>query len=213
MVKISTSVLYENNAKEVIKKLNNTNTDYIHIDIMDGNFVKSKSMSFSKIKSLLKDNKIPLDVHLMVNNPNHLIEQFALLNTSIITIHYELSKDINKYIDKIKSYGIKCGVSVKPKTPIKDIYDYLDKIDLVLVMSVEPGASGQTFILDSLEKISELKSEIMKKNVNISIEVDGGINEETGKLCKEQGADILVSTSYILRSNNYEDKINTLKNN
>lgn len=213
MVKISTSILGSTNIKNTIEKLNNTDTDYLHIDVMDGKFVKEKSLVFSKIKDLLKDTKKPLDVHLMVDNPNKLIEEYALLNTEIITIHIEIKKDILKYIEKIKGYGIKCGISIKPNTPISFIIDILDKVDVVLIMGVTPGYSGQEFIESSLDKISELKQEIINRNLNVQIEVDGGINKETSALCIEKGADILVSSSYIINFDDFQSKIDDLRTN
>jgi ribulose-phosphate 3-epimerase len=213
MVKVSVSILSSNDKRKAISLLNKTNADYLHVDVMDGKFVEEKSLDFSKMKDLLKNSNLPLDVHLMVANPNKLIEGYALLKTEFITIHYELDKDVNVYLDKIKSYGIKCGISIKPNTKVEAIYHLLDKIDLVLIMSVEPGYGGQEFIESTLSKIETLKEEIVSRKLNVLIEVDGGIDNETAKLCILKGVDILVSGSYITSSNNYQEKINELKNN
>ncbi len=213
MAKISVSFFSVDDKKEVIKKLNKTNADYLHIDVGDGNFIEKKTIEFSKMKELLKDNKLPLDVHLMALNPSKLIDNYALLNTEFITIHFELGKEIDKYISQIKFYGIRCGISIKPETRVEYLFNLLDKIDLVLIMSVEPGKSGQSFIDNSLNKIEVLKEEIKKRSLNVLIEVDGGINLDTSKLCIEKGTDIIVSESYITSSNNYQDSINKLRNN
>lgn len=213
MTKISVSFFSTDDKKEVIKKINKTDADYLHIDVADGNFVEKKTIEFSKMKALLKDNKLPLDVHLMVESPSKLIDNYALLNTEFITIHFELGKNLDKYIFQIKTYGIRCGISIKPETRIEYLFSLLDRIDLVLIMGVEPGKSGQSFIDDTLNKIETLKEEIEKRNLNVLIEVDGGINLDTSKQCVQKGTDIIVSESYIVSSNNYQDSINKLRNN
>ncbi len=209
-MKVNVSIL-SNTLKplDIVKELDKTNADAIHIDIMDGKFVDNKTWTTSEIIKLTKYSNLPLDVHLMVNNPSKYIEDYAMLNTNNITFHYEAVKDVNKVINEIKDYGLKVGIAVNPDTDVKNIYDYLSNIDIVLIMSVYPGKSGQVFINETLDKIKELKDYIVNNNLKTLISVDGGINDETGKLCKEAGADILVSASYI--HNDIKNNIDKLK--
>lgn len=209
-MKVNVSIL-SNTLKplDIVKELDKTNADAIHIDIMDGKFVDNKTWTTSEIIKLTKYSNLPLDVHLMVNNPSKYIEDYAMLNTNDIIFHYEAVKDINKVINEIKDYGLKVGIAVNPDTDVKNIYDYLSNIDIVLIMSVYPGKSGQVFINEALDKIKELKDYIVNNNLKTLISVDGGINDETGKLCKEAGADILVSASYI--HNDIKNNIDKLK--
>lgn len=206
-MQVSASFLSSENKKKTIEKLNNTDIDFIHVDYMDGKFVESKSGTFSSFEKLLQGNKKPLDVHLMAIPTNLLIEKFALLNTSYITLHVEI-KDIEKYIELIKNYGIKVGLSIKPNTSIGKLYPYLDKIDLVLIMSVEPGLGGQPFIESTYEKIKVLKEKIKKEKLSTMISVDGGINEDNAK---ELEVDIVVSGNFITNQNNYQLQINKLR--
>lgn len=209
-MKVNVSIL-SNTLKplDIVKELDKTNADAIHIDIMDGKFVDNKTWTTSEIIKLTKYSNLPLDVHLMVNNPSKYIEDYAMLNTNNITFHYEAVKDVNKVINEIKDYGLKVGIAVNPDTDVKNIYDYLSNIDIVLIMSVYPGKSGQVFINETLDKIKELKDYIVNNNFKTLISVDGGINDETGKLCKEAGADVLVSASYI--HNDIKNNIDKLK--
>ena len=177
---------------------------------MDGKFVENKTWTIGEITKITKYSSFPLDVHLMVNNPSKYIGDYAMLNTNNITFHYEAVENIDKMINEIKDYGLKVGIAVNPDTDIKNIFPYLDRIDLVLVMSVYPGKSGQTFIEKTVDKIKELKKYITENDLKTFISVDGGINNETGKLCKDAGADILVSASYI--HNDIKHNIDILKN-
>jgi len=188
-----------------INQLNKYNIDYIHLDLMDGLFVPNKSFSYDEIKLIVDNINKPLDVHLMVEDVDDYIKDYLTYNTEYITFHYEAMKDIS-LIHKIKSHNIKCGISIKPNTDVEQIYDLLDKIDLVLIMSVEPGKGGQEFIEDSIEKIKKLKEKIKSRNLNVKISIDGGINEYTGKLSLESGADILVIGTAI------KDNIDLLNN-
>lgn len=207
---ISASILNQNiKPKELILKINDTDADYIHLDIMDGKFVKEKTWTYSEILNITKTNNKKLDVHLMVNNPNKYIEDYALLNTEYITFHYEAIKDIENTIKLIKNYGIKVGISIKPNTSIKHIIPYLKDIDLVLLMSVNPGTSGQQFNNKTIKKAIELKKYIIDSNLKTLIEVDGGINNETIDLIKDY-VDIVVSASY-LHEENMQEKINLLR--
>ena len=197
-MKVSVSILSSKiKPADITKKLDNTCADYIHLDIMDGKFTENKTWTFSEVKKIISYSKLPLDVHLMVNNPEKYIEDYAMMNTNYLTFHYEALKDVQSTIDKIKGYGLKVGISICPDTNVNVLYPYLNQIDQVLIMSVVPGKSGQSFIETSPEKIKQLKEEIEKQNTKTIISVDGGINNETGLLCKEAGVDMLVSASYI----------------
>lgn len=209
-MKVSVSIL-SNSIKpvDIVKKLDNTKADYIHIDIMDGKFVENKTWTVSEIKKITSCSKLPLDVHLMVENPSKYIEEFALLNTNYIAFNYEAVKDIDKMINEIKKYGLKVGIAINPETSEEVVFPYLSRIDEVLIMSVHPGKSGQSFIESTLDKIERLKNEILRQNVKTIISVDGGINDETGNLCVQKGVDTLVSASYIHKD--IVNNINTLK--
>lgn len=209
-MKVSVSILSSSiKPQDIVKKLDNTKADFIHVDIMDGKFVENKTWTISEVKKIVSYSKLPLDVHLMVENPSKYIEDYALLNTSYITFHYEAVKDIDKMINEIKNYGLKVGIAINPETDEKVLYPYLSKIDQVLVMSVHPGKSGQSFIENTPNKIENLKQEIINQNAKTIISVDGGINDETGKLCVDKGVDMLVSASYIHKD--IVNNINTLK--
>ena len=210
-MKVSVSVLSnEIKPQDIVKKLDLSKPDYIHIDIMDGKFVSNKTWTTSEVKKFTSYSTLPLEVHLMVNNPSKYIEDYALMNTSIIIFHYEAVKDINEMINKVKLYGLKVGIAINPETNINVLIPYLNMIDEVLIMSVHPGKSGQSFIEESLEKISVLKNIILEGNYKTIISVDGCINNETGLLCKDAGADELVSASYIQKD--IINNIKTLKN-
>lgn len=205
---VSTSFLKEGNYSDFIKKLNKSNTDYIHYDVMDGKFVDNINLkTLSELQKYINLSTKKIDVHLMVENPKKYIEGLALYNINNITIHREI-KNYLEMIDLIKSYGFKAGIAINPDTDIKDIYDILDKVDLVLVMGVYPGRSGQKFIESTSLKINELKEEINKRNLNTKVSVDGGICEEVLPLVIN--ANILVSASYILNDLNNIDKIKEL---
>jgi ribulose-phosphate 3-epimerase len=191
---------------DIVKELDKSKVDFIHLDIMDGKFVSNKTWTYGEIKKIVSYSNKQLDVHLMVENPSKYINDYALLNTEYLTIHYEAVKNLDKTIEEIKSYGLKVGVSVKPSTDISVLFPYLNNIDLILIMSVEPGKSGQGFIENIPDKISKLKSEIISQNSKVIISVDGGINDQTGLLCKEAGCDMLVSASFI-----HKDIINNVK--
>ena len=207
-MKISASYLsIKENLEENIKKLSNTNVDYIHVDIMDGKFVSNTNITDIKLLELNK----PLDIHLMVKDVYKFIDMYKNLKPEYITFHLEIEENLFEIIDYIKSNGIKAGLSIKPNTDIGLLTPYLHLLDLILVMSVEPGKGGQEFIIDSKEKIDALK--IVKKvnNYNYQIEVDGGINNNTIKYC--ENADIVVVGSYITNSEDYQKIVNTLKTN
>lgn len=206
MKEVSGSFLSNNDKLYEINRLNNSNVDYIHFDVMDGKFVSNKNITVSELPKLIDNVKKKIDIHFMVSNPDKYIEKICYYNIEYITIHYEI-KNLEDYIDKIKNYGFKVGIAIKPETDIKKIYYLLDKINLVLIMSVEPGKSGQKFI-DVSDKINKLKQEIINRNLNVKISVDGGINEEVLTYVKE--ADILVSSSFIL--SDLDKNVDILKN-
>ncbi len=206
MKEVSGSFLSNNDKLYEINRLNNSNVDYIHFDVMDGKFVSNKNITVSELPKLIDNVKKKIDIHFMVSNPDKYIEKICYYNIEYITIHYEI-KNLEDYIDKIKNYGFKVGIAIKPETDIEKIYYLLDKINLVLIMSVEPGKSGQKFINVS-DKINKLKQEIINRKLNVKISVDGGINEEVLTYVKE--ADILVSSSFIL--SDLDKNVDILKN-
>lgn len=211
MVLISTSILgIKDKLEKNIKKVIYSKTDYIHIDIMDGKFVPNKTFDFEALDNALNTNK-KLDIHLMVQNTLEYINEYKKLNPEFITIHYE-NKPFDDAIKLIKKNNIKVGLAVKPNTEITEIYNVLDKIDLVLIMSVEPGFGGQKFINSSLDKIKKFKKYIVDNNYNTLISVDGGINDETAKLAIDAGCDMLVCGSFITNSNDYDIQINKILN-
>lgn len=207
MKEVSVSFLGQENSLETIKTLNNSNCDYIHFDVMDGKFVNNKFLTPKQLASLINISTKKNDVHLMVNDPTKYILELSLLDVFCITIHCEID-DYTKYIDMIKSYGLNVGVSVNPNTDIEKIFPILDKIHQVLIMSVNPGFSGQKFIYETQEKITKLKEEIKRRNLNVKISVDGGINEDV--LFMLGDADILVSSSFVLKDLNNIEKLKNI---
>lgn len=207
MIKISTSILSSDNRIESIKKLNKTKNDYLHIDTMDGIFVPNKQMLIEEILEYEKISSVPLDIHLMVENPIEYIEKLNNKNIEYITIHYEINKDIKNLINEIKQLGYKVGLSIKPNTKTSDIYKYLNDVDMILIMSVEPGFGRQQFMPEAINKAKDIK----EKNNNIIIEMDGGIKDTNINLLKEY-VDIAVVGSYITNKIDYNEAINNLKN-
>ena len=206
-MKISASFLsIKENIKENISKLTKTSIDYLHLDIMDGKFVSNKTYSIDEIKEIINYNK-KLDVHLMVLDIKKYIDDFKCLNPEFITFHYETNYDIMDLISYIKSLNIKVGISICPDTDVKVLDKYLKYVDLILIMSVVPGAGGQQFIESSIDKINYLKDERIKNNYSYLISVDGGINDETIKLVN---SDIAVSGSFITNGD-YEENVLKLK--
>jgi len=213
MVKISPSILsadFSNLGTEIIN-IEKAGADYIHIDVMDGSFVPNITIGNEVVKNIRKNTKLPFDVHLMINNPDNHIESFANAGSDIITIHEEASTHLDRSIELIKSFNKKAGVSIVPSTN-ENVLDYvLDKVDLILVMTVNPGFGGQEFLSSQLRKIENIANKIAKTNRNIDLEVDGGINEQTVQSVKDAGANVLVSGSYIFKSSNYADAISKLR--
>lgn len=207
---ISTSILsIKDNIGANLKKLDLSSTDFMHVDVMDGIFVDNISVAYDVYEELLEDCNTPLDVHLMVSDVKKYIDDYRELKPVIMTFHYEAVDNHRDVIDYIRSCGIKVGMSIKPSTKVEEILELLPYLDVVLVMSVEPGAGGQEFIYDSPVKINELDKIRKEKNYSYLIEVDGGVNDITSKLCNN--ADILVVGSFITNSDNYEQQIEKIK--
>ncbi len=209
MKKISVSFLSSKNVPRDLKLLNDTDVDYIHLDIMDGKFVENKTMPFREMKHVHDFTSKRLDVHLMVEDPSKYIPLYAELNAEYITFHVEVDEDVEKNLKMIKDYSIKCGLSIRPETKVSSLIPYLPYLDMILVMSVEPGRGGQSFIEETEEKIKEVRKLIKSYNLDIVINVDGGINNITKKMCKD--SDILTVGSYIINSDNFQEKISSLR--
>ena len=213
MVKVSPSVLACDLSRllEEVRSIESAGADMVHLDVMDGMFVTNISFGLPVIASLRKNTDIFFDVHLMIEKPERYIERFIEAGADLVTFHYEASSDPGYVLDMIHSYGKMAGISIKPGTPVEDIYPFLDKCDLVLVMTVEPGYGGQSFIPHTLDKVRILRNEIDKRGLNIDIQVDGGINEDTAKKVKEAGANNLVAGSYVFKSADRKNTIELLK--
>ena len=210
-MKISVSILNSNDRITDTVKLNNTCCDYLHIDVMDGKFVPEVQFSVDEIKNIISNSNKKIDIHLMVEDPIIYIRELLDYDISYITIHYEIDKDIDSLINIIKENNIGVGLSIKPNTSLSCLNNYLDKIDLVLIMSVEPGYGGQSFIENSLDKVRELKSIIIDKGLNKKIEIDGGVKDTNINNISEAGVDISVVGSFITKSIDFEETIKKLK--
>lgn len=192
--------------REEIQEVENYGAEYLHLDVMDGNFVPNISFGAPVISSIRKHSNLVFDVHLMVENPDRFIKDMVDAGADVITVHTEATKHLNRTIQLIKSYGKKVGVALNPSTPLDVIKYDLKDIDMVLIMTVNPGFGGQAFIEGMLQKIRDLRS----IDPNIDIQVDGGINDKTSKLVKEAGANILVAGSYLFKGD-YKQKIESLR--
>lgn len=209
-MKISASFLGCKKIGKTLSDLNLTDVDYIHVDVMDGKYVKGKTMPFSELSTIGNYTRKRLDVHFMVSKPLKLIDLYATLNVFCLTFHLDILDDLNLIINRCRDYGIKVGIAVNPTQDISLVYNYLDKIDLVLVMGVNPGLPGQKFIEDTPTKINTLRKEIEKRKLNTLISVDGGVNLENIEYL--QNCDILVSGSTITNSHDYQEIITKLRN-
>lgn len=211
MIKIAPSLLSADSSSlgREVALLEKSGADLIHFDVMDGHFVPNMTFGPKILKDLKKQTKLAFDVHLMVEDPMRFIPWYAKAGADIITFHLESVSCPQDVIRLIKSYGIKAGISIKPNTNVSELASYINDIDLVLIMSVEPGFGGQTFIPNSIQKISQTKSLIGKQN--ILLEVDGGITQQNAQDCLKAGADILVAGTAVFKDGKYEDNIKTLK--
>ena len=212
-IRIAPSILSADfrHLEDEIKKVEAAGADLIHIDVMDGHFVPNITIGPFVVKACRRATKLPLDVHLMIENPEQYIEAFAKAGADIITIHVEASKNLVSDIELIKKNGSKPGVVVNPATPIEKVFPVLDKVAMVLIMSVNPGFAGQAFMPEVIEKIRKLKVESRKLKIGIDIEVDGGINLETAKEVVAAGANILVAGSAVFGAKDYKEGIGKLK--
>ena len=211
MVLIAPSILSADfsRLKEEIKALEKAGADMIHLDVMDGHFVPNLTFGALVVKAIRKCTKLPLDVHLMVKNPKKMLEWFRDGGADILTVHAESSSNLEALIDQIRGYGLKAGVALNPSTDEQVIQKVLNKTDIIMVMSVNPGFGGQSFMPVALDKIKRIKKMIKKHNV--LIEVDGGINPLNAKDCVSAGADILVAGTAVFKGGNYQKNIESLR--
>lgn len=208
-MKIAASFLACKNIKKALSKLNLTDVDYIHVDVVDNKFVTGRKISIRKLKKIYQYTSKRLDVHLMVRKPKKYIKKLSSLNTERILFHVELEKNIENNLNYVHNFGIKNGLVINPETDISLLRPHLDKIDTILVMSVNPGYGGQQFIPESIDKIKKIKEMIGNRKIELS--VDGGIKEEQAKILKQIPIDIIVAGSYITNSDDYQEKINSLR--
>lgn len=197
---------------EEVQRVADAGADLIHLDVMDGHFVPNLTMGPRLIGALRQYTAIPFDVHLMITHPQNYIDAFADAGADLITFHSELGGQVEAVIEQIKARGIKVGVALRPKTPISVVAPYLPTLDLVLLMSVEPGFGGQQFMMSTLEKLDHLRAMIQTQDVTVEIEVDGGINRENAGLVRSRGATILVAGTAIFGSNDVREAIDALRN-
>ncbi len=209
-MQISCSILSSNDRLQSIKNLNSTSVDYLHIDVMDGKFVNNTNFPIAEINDCLIASTKPADIHLMVETPMDYIRKLDNPNIYNITIHEEITQDITPIIKAIKQKGYQVGISLKPHTPIDHIIPYLSTIDLILIMSVEPGYGHQAFLPSTITKLQELTT-ILKNYPHIQVEVDGGINDQTIQYLHQNAVDIAVVGSYITSSGNYNTQIKKLQ--
>ena len=212
-VKVSPSILAADFANLSLEcsKIDKSNADWFHLDVMDGLFVPNISFGMPIVKTIRQLTKKPLDVHLMIVEPEKYIDEFINIGSDIITVHIEATNNLNQIINMIQESSLKAGIAINPETPISDLKEYIEKVDLICLMGVNPGFAGQKFIESTNKRLVELKKLITSSGSKTLIEVDGGVNYDNFQNLKSNGADVLVAGSYIFNSNDYNTAINTLK--
>lgn len=213
MVKIAPSLLSANfmRLEEEIRNIEKAGADILHLDVMDGHFVPNLTFGLPIIKQIKEIAKIPLDVHLMVTNPDEYLSQLGEWNIDYVSFHQETENHIHRQLNVLKKLGSKAGIAINPATPIETVYPVVDELDFVLIMSVNPGFGGQSFIPVVYDKIRKLRSLADQVNPDLEIEVDGGVNDLIAPKLISKGTDILVAGSYIFKSENYEEAISSLR--
>ena len=213
MVKISPSILSCDYSKmgEEFEKMKRCGADWLHIDVMDGHFVPNITLGAPIVKCMRKCSDLVFDVHLMISDPKKYVPDFVSAGADIITFHIESDSPVEETIDLIRSLGCKASLSVKPATPIEEVFPYLDKLSMVLVMTVEPGFGGQSFMADMMPKVTALRKEIIRRGLDVDIQVDGGISEKNAELVGKSGANVLVAGSAIFGSEDPKKTIGSLK--
>ena len=211
-IKISPSILGGtfSNIEEIVLNLDKSKAEYIHFDVMDGDFVPNLTFGPKFISDVRKYSNKTFDVHLMINRVEKFLDEYIEAGSDIISFHLEIDEDIEKIITRIKKKGVKCGLSIKPNTSWIEIQPYLNLIDQLIVMTVEPGFGGQAFMEDQVIKIKEISNQLKSNNLNFEIEIDGGVNFETGQKCVEAGAHVLVAGSFLFNQGDLIKATNTL---
>ncbi|MDD7292656.1 MAG: ribulose-phosphate 3-epimerase [Clostridiaceae bacterium] len=214
MIKISPSILSCDYSKmgEEFKRMEECGADWLHIDVMDGHFVPNITLGAPIVKCMRKCSSLVFDVHLMISDPKKYIPDFVKAGADVITFHVESDSPTGETIDLIRSLGCKAALSVKPKTPVEVVFPYLEKLSMVLVMTVEPGFGGQSFMADMLDKVKVLRAECERRGLDTDIQVDGGINEQNAGLAVQSGANVLVAGSAVFGSKDAKATIASLKN-